>query len=125
MKEQLQVDELPVIRRALEQYKKILDELIQNDDPTIRINLFEEDLNKLSYQAKDLIQGMSGDNFSIVYDNKSFISHAVSSYIKYLKETKKYVYEKLGAEPKLAFIDEEIISAEKILPKVSDPTINK
>jgi hypothetical protein len=71
MKEQLQVDELPVIRRALEQYKKTLDGLIKNDDPLIKINLFEEDLNKLSYQTNDLIEGMDGNKFQIVYDNNS------------------------------------------------------
>jgi hypothetical protein len=120
MKEQLQVDELPVIRRALELYKKILDGLIKNEDPLIKINLFEEDLNKLSYQTNDLIQGMNGDKFKIVDDNKSFISPAVSSYLKYLKEARKYIYDKLGAEPKLEFIDEEIKSAEEIVPKLEN-----
>ena len=118
--EQLQVNELPVIRRALEQYKKILDGLIKNEDPIVKINLFVEDLSKLSKQTSDLIQGMNGNKFQIVYDNKSFIYPAVSSYLKYLQESRKYIYDKLGAEPKLEFIDEEIKSAEIVLPKLSN-----
>jgi hypothetical protein len=117
MKEQLQVDELPVIENALKQYKKNLDNLIQNDD-TANNDLFVNDLSELSKQTKYLMDGMNHNPFNLVDRNKSFISPAVSSYLKYLQETRKYVYDKLGAKPKLKFIDNEIELAEKIIPKL-------
>ena len=117
---QLHLDDLDVIKRALEQYKANL-ELINSEDEIETSELFKQEFTDLIEDVDELIKAMikGNDRFTLVSSHGSFVKNALTSYKKYLVETKKCIYDKLGAEPEFKSIDDDITAIPDIIPKLS------
>lgn len=114
--DQLDTKDLPIIQRAVEQYRKVIEDLVKNQDIKNKMDLLSDrELTEFSQRAMDMVGAMNGNyRYDLIYSNKDFVCDALDSYSRYLEALKISIYDVIGVTPKFSSIEQEIEAVNRI-----------